>query len=129
MSIQVLLSVGFDADLLQLRAAVLQSAGYTVRTETNLAEAQRVFLAGDFDLIILCHSIPDDERWRFISDVRPLRFSIPILALTTQSAPEPSPELLASHDGPDALLRRVSDLLAPPKMMAQSAFASLRRRA
>jgi len=41
------------------RAKVLQQAGYTVESSLSFTTAIDKFLgAGDFDLVLLCHSIP-----------------------------------------------------------------------
>ena len=77
----VLLCVGLDPELLQLRRALLRSAGYRVQTESNPALTINLLMSGDFDLIILCHTISDDDRWRLISDIRSLRQSMPIVVL------------------------------------------------
>jgi DNA-binding NtrC family response regulator len=60
----VTLSVGRDPLLLQTRSQVLRSDGYTVSSTLSAEQALQQFKAGDFDIVILCHSIPARERER-----------------------------------------------------------------
>jgi DNA-binding response OmpR family regulator len=62
MALTVVLSVGLDPDLLRTRSLVLQSAGYMVVSAYSVKEAVDQFQAGDFDLVLLCQSIPTKER-------------------------------------------------------------------
>ena len=107
----VVLSVGLDPELLRLRSALLRSAGYIVQTETPSALTIEFLLDGDFDLIILCHTIPDDDRWRLISDVRSHRQAMPILALRANGQTLLNEGELHSLDGPEALLETVARML------------------
>ncbi|HEY6971030.1 MAG TPA: hypothetical protein VJA94_17600 [Candidatus Angelobacter sp.] len=70
MSGVVALAVGYDPVLLQTRTQVLKSAGYTVVAEQSLKRAIARFLEGDFDLVVLCHSISQDDRHRFADFIR-----------------------------------------------------------
>lgn len=54
----VILSVGNDEALLRSRNAVLRTAGYVVIEASSPRHAMAEFIGGDFDLVILCHSIP-----------------------------------------------------------------------
>ena len=57
MQIAVVLAVGFDSSLMRTRSLVLQSAGH--RRVSIIAQGGVArFQTGDFDLILLCHSIP-----------------------------------------------------------------------
>jgi len=62
MRTNVVLAVGFDLSLMRTRTLVLQSAGYIVESASSLKEAVDRFQAGDFDLVLLCHSIPMKDR-------------------------------------------------------------------
>jgi CheY-like chemotaxis protein len=62
MQIAVVLAVGFDWSLMRTRGLVLQSEGYIVESASSLKEAVDRFQAGDFDLVLLCHSIPMKDR-------------------------------------------------------------------
>lgn len=60
----LVLAVGRDSVLLETRSQVLQAAGYTVIPERSLKKAVARFREGDFDLVLLCHSIPAQDRER-----------------------------------------------------------------
>jgi CheY-like chemotaxis protein len=58
----LVLAIGHDPVLLETRSQVLQGAGYTVIPELSLKKAVARFREGDFDLVLLCHSIPAQDR-------------------------------------------------------------------
>jgi CheY-like chemotaxis protein len=58
----IILAVGKDSVLLETRSRVLRSDGYTVICTLSLQQALALFIAGDFDLVVLCHSIPTRQR-------------------------------------------------------------------
>jgi CheY-like chemotaxis protein len=70
MRTNVVLAVGFDLSLMRTRTLVLQSAGYIVESASTLKEAVDRFQAGDFDLVLLCHSIPMKDRDRLTCLIR-----------------------------------------------------------
>jgi CheY-like chemotaxis protein len=72
MPLTLVLTVGSDSSLLGSRSEVLKSAGYMVVSALSIREAVDRFQDGDFDLIILCHSIPTKDRERLIGLIRAL---------------------------------------------------------
>ena len=76
-----ILSAGRDRPLLFTRNRVLEEAGYSVTPATTAAESVERFFAGDFDLVILCHSIPLEERERIATLVSMHSPSTPVIAL------------------------------------------------
>src|SRR4051812_49841514 len=76
-----ILSAGRDRPLLFTRNRVLEEAGYSVTPATTAAETVERFFAGDFDLVILCHSIPLEERERIAKLVRMHSPSTPVIVL------------------------------------------------
>lgn len=77
----LILHVGRDLMLLHTRSIVLRSAGYIVECEYYVEDAVRRFLSADFDLVLLCHSLCDEERQRFIHRIRQHGSSTPVLAV------------------------------------------------
>jgi len=61
MSTAFILAVGQDNLLLNTRSSILRTAGYVVESVMSLTQALNQFLTGDFDLVLLCHSIPLQE--------------------------------------------------------------------
>jgi hypothetical protein len=76
-----ILSAGRDRPLLYTRNRVLEEAGYIVTATSTAAETVEKFFAGDFDLVILCHSIPLEERERIATLVSMHSPSTPVIAL------------------------------------------------
>jgi CheY-like chemotaxis protein len=60
----VILMVGRDRLLMKMRSQVLRGAGYTVEPSCSPLQAIDKFVTGDFDLVLLCHSIPAGDRER-----------------------------------------------------------------
>ena len=66
----VVLMVGQDRVLTETRSQVLRMAGYTVVPAFTLQQAMDEFVSGDFDLVLICHSIPEDARERLVDVLR-----------------------------------------------------------
>jgi DNA-binding response OmpR family regulator len=62
---------------------VLQSAGYTVVLEPSLKKAVTRFREGDFDLVLLCHSIPAKDRELLTQLLRQHTSRTPIVSVST----------------------------------------------
>jgi hypothetical protein len=81
MSRNAILSAGRDRPLLFTRNRVLEEAGYNVIATSTAADTVEKFFDGDFDLIILCHSIPLEERERIATLVHMHSPSTPVIVL------------------------------------------------
>ena len=64
MPLTLILSIGFDSPMLETRNLVLQSARYRVASALSIRKAVERFQASDFDLVILCYSVPRKDRER-----------------------------------------------------------------
>jgi CheY-like chemotaxis protein len=62
MPVTTVLTVGLDFQLLRSRTLLLRSAGCIVVPACSVKEAIEEFRHGDFDLVLLCHSIPMKDR-------------------------------------------------------------------
>jgi DNA-binding response OmpR family regulator len=69
--------------LLKTRGQVLQTAGYIVVLTHSLKDAMAKFLHGDFDLVILCHSLPVEERERLTYLIREQTTLTPIISISS----------------------------------------------
>jgi len=78
----LILAVGSDPVLLETRSQVLQAAGYTVIPERSLKKAVAIFREGDFDLVLLCHSIPAQDRERLTRLLREHTSRTPIVSVS-----------------------------------------------
>lgn len=81
MSRTTILCAGRDRPLLFTRTRVLEEAGYIVTATMTPAETTEAFFSGDFDIVVLCHSIPLQERERIATMVRMHSPSTPVIAL------------------------------------------------
>jgi CheY-like chemotaxis protein len=81
MALTLVLSVGLDPEILGTRNIVLQSAGYTVVRAFSLKAAVDCFQALDFDLVLLCQSIPAKEKERLTSWIRASGSRIPVVSI------------------------------------------------
>ena len=86
MSRTTILCAGRDRPLLFTRARVLEEAGYIVTPTSTSTETIETFFSGDFDIVILCHSIPLQERERVANMVRLHSPSTPVIALADMAS-------------------------------------------
>jgi len=109
----LVLHVGHDFMLLHTRSLVLRSAGYIVKCEYTVEDAIRHFLSADFDLVLLCHSLSEEERQRFIHRVRERGSSTPVLSvdLSCTSNTQGTADNPRIGNDPIALLKRLGETL------------------
>lgn len=84
----VILSVSHDPTLLSTRHMLLQSAGYIVESASSVERAIRSLRNGDFDLVVLCHSLPEEERARLMRGIRARGSSTPVVFVAAGSGPD-----------------------------------------
>jgi DNA-binding response OmpR family regulator len=77
----LVLSVGSDPRVLETRELLLRSAGYSVVTAISIKEAVFLFKDGNFDAIILCHTIPTRDCERLTGSIRATGSRIPIVCV------------------------------------------------
>src|SRR3954452_4909921 len=56
-----ILCYGNDDRLIETRGWVLESAGFLVKTTTEIADFERLLSSAEFDVIVLCHSLKPAE--------------------------------------------------------------------
>lgn len=108
-----ILSISYDRTLLTTRGMILSAAGYKVRSLLGLEAALAEAGLNEFDLVIIGHSIPLEERNKILRRLR--KFSrAPILALWRLGPEERLDEAdyqLEASQGPIALLDMVGRIL------------------
>jgi|SRR5579871_5802615 len=82
-----ILSVSYDALLLQTRQLLLQSRGYTVTSAEGYVDAIRKCRAGGYDLLIIGHSIPHTDKEAIMAETKQ-HCPAPVLALLRSNEPE-----------------------------------------
>ncbi|HZU31344.1 MAG TPA: hypothetical protein VFB79_09525 [Candidatus Angelobacter sp.] len=65
-----ILSVSYDVSLLATRKMLLEQKGYSVENALGFSKALALCRAGGFDLFILGHSIPYDDKLALIESFR-----------------------------------------------------------
>jgi CheY-like chemotaxis protein len=111
------LAVGQDPVLLETRSRVLRRAGYTVVPALSVEQALQHFIAGDFDIVILCHSIPVRGRERLTYAIRRHSPNTPVVVIAGRlSALDSFADATVDND-PETLLQQIPGLLhkAPEK--------------
>ncbi len=78
---RVILAVGCDSMIQTTRISVLQTGGYLVKSACSATEAFYRFCEDHFDLVVLCHSVPDPDRESLVRQLRLLGSSVPILCV------------------------------------------------
>jgi hypothetical protein len=107
------LIVGRDQMLMQTRGLILGTY-FHVETANRVSEAVTQFAKHSFDLVVLCHSLSDDEYSQMNSI---LELVEPQPKVLTLNFPEKSAERngtdysLSSLDGPYALLKKAAEIL------------------
>jgi CheY-like chemotaxis protein len=107
----LLLSAGRDPSLLKERNAKLLAAGFKVASATDSYEVVEKLLNGDFDLVLLCNSMAEQDRERLARIITTYTPSTPVVFIS--SAQEAERDL---GDGPvrccpEQLLATVTDSL------------------
>ena len=108
-----ILTISRDAKLQQLRTLVLEHGGYLVATALNDEYALSLIEgANSFDLVFLCHSVPESSRVSLVTRIRELKPGLPILVLYNGYDPTNAKVdgSLHSLDTPESMLDMVAFL-------------------
>ena|SRR5579859_1439726 len=79
----VILMIGRDRVLVETRTQVLRTAGFSVVQAYTPRQAIDEFVRGDFDLVLLCHSIPSDDREQLVGILREHTSRTPIVSVAS----------------------------------------------
>lgn len=113
---QRILSVSYDSTLARTREMIFSAAGFQVATYMDGEDAVQACRQHSFDLIVIGHSIPLNERRNLLAEVRGL-CQTPILALLRHGEP-PLPGadfVFDASQSPVQLLETVMNILSPKK--------------
>src|SRR5580765_1701516 len=81
-----ILSLGYDHRLMPLRSMMLQQAGYEVAEIYSWGEALRRSKSEIFNLILICHTVPLDQREELVASIYSVRQHFPVLCLADEPA-------------------------------------------
>ena len=76
------LSVGYDRNLMLSRSLLLRNSGYEVTEAYSRHLAMAMVRSEGFDLLLICHTVSDNEKRALISAVRKQLLLIPILCMS-----------------------------------------------
>ncbi len=107
-----ILSVARDTELLRLRSAILRQAGYTVIEVSDPHVAISAFLSNAPDLVLLCHTLPSDQKSALIHNIHAFNPRVPILSLDAEHSNIEADVVISSMDGPKIMLASVAQLLS-----------------
>lgn len=106
-----ILSVSYDASLLSTREMLLKRRGYQVTSALGFTTALEACKASCFDLFILGHSIPQNDKMHLVTAFR-AKCGAPILALQRYGEPAlPGADAHAYPDDVETLLTTVQTVL------------------
>ncbi len=111
MATTVVLAVCLDPTLPGTQESVLRSAGYFFIPANSIKEAIRHFKAGDFDLVLLGHEIPKENRERLIFLIRATGSHVPVACIAGSSGHRDAFADATFEPNPCQLLDRMGDLL------------------
>jgi DNA-binding response OmpR family regulator len=113
----IALAVGREPLLLETRGQILRNAEYTVVSALSVEQALQSFASGDFDIVILCHSIPMRDRERLTYAIHRHNPNTPVVVVTARfSAMDSFADAMIENE-PEILLQEIPRLLqkAPEK--------------
>lgn len=107
-----ILIISYDPLLLESRRLLLEQAGFIVTSVLGFVEAVTACeQAGNFDLVVIGHSIPQSEKEEFLALIKKTS-SPPVLSIALSIDPplEAADLYVDSQDGPQALLDAVKSI-------------------
>jgi len=107
----IVLAVGFEPSLMTARMLVLQSAGYVIVRGSSLKETVDHLHSGDFDLVLLCHSVPATDRERLTSLIRASGSRIPIVSIAGRLGECDAFANATLEDGPNKFLAGIREVI------------------
>lgn len=116
MSGESILYIHYDPELADIRQQVVNRLGYEVTSALGSASARQLAKTRHFDLVIIGHAAPEEERRRMANWLKANLPGVPVLAL----CPDPFQtvdygDYQADAHNPDAWLAMVEEALARKK--------------
>jgi DNA-binding response OmpR family regulator len=119
MALTVVLAVCVDSTTLAIHESVWKSAGYIVTTAESIREAIERFKAGDFDLVLMGHSIAPENRERLTFLIRASGSRVPVASIGRAVGDYDTFTDATFGDDPNELLLGMGELMAKSaKMLA-----------
>ena len=111
MSSTLILAVGQDSAILNSRSSVLRTAGYAVELSMSVKQAIERFRERHFDLVVLCHSLPLEDRLILVKLIRASGSQVPVLTVSPADFGSEDLENPTVGSHPSELLDGVEEVL------------------
>lgn len=98
---------------------VLRSAGYFVESSNSIKDAIQRFEAGDYDLVLLCHTISERDRLKLTDLIKDFGSATPVVILATSNALPKCDIALTAQNEPSALLGRLDEVLRSARIQSK----------
>jgi DNA-binding response OmpR family regulator len=109
-----ILSISYDEMLLRTRDLLLSDAGHVVTSAFGYHEGIDQSAAGDFDMVIIGHSIPHKDKLDFIAKFRESNPQAAVIALTRAGEPKVHEvDYYVNPGDPEELLRSIAWIINP----------------
>ena len=119
------LSAGRDANALRFRSAFLRDKGYDVVTAGDSPELINKLFNGDFDLVLLCDSLREEERRRATGLIKLYTPSTPVILISSIEGRQYAYGDLTVPNSPAAILASIEMAAAiPPRSRARASSAA-----
>jgi hypothetical protein len=120
MSLKVVLAIGVDSSLLDIQSSAWKTSGYIVTFAWSIKEAITHFRYGDFDLVLLGHSLPAESRERLTFLIRASGSQVPVACIAESSRGCDGFADSILNGGPTQILEEIEALMAGRARTASS---------
>jgi CheY-like chemotaxis protein len=120
MSLKVVLAIGVDSSRLEIQSSAWKSSGYIVTFAWSIKDAITHFSYGDFDLVLLGHSLPVESRERLTSLIRASGSRVPVVYIADSSHACDRFADATVKGEPTNILQEIEELLASRASMPAS---------
>ena len=108
------LMLGSIRELALYRAEVLQQHGFHVHIATNRDQGMDLIHAGNYDVVVVSYTLPDQVVREFADEMREYCPECPVIAISNAHRPDPiirPDQMILADEGPAALLSALRHVL------------------
>jgi len=109
-----ILSISYDEVLLSTRQLLLENVGHRVTSALGLGQALKLCRTEKFDLVIIGHSIPEQDKERIIQAVREMRQTPVLVLLKFSERAHKSANYNHELHSPEQFVEAVKTILSEP---------------
>jgi DNA-binding response OmpR family regulator len=105
------LSISYDDAILKTRQLILEQAGFEIVSAWGFSNAMEYCEKGDFDVVLIGHSLPPDDKTALVKVLR-RHCDRPVISVrrSGQHTKHPAADYsIAADDGPEALVKVVKE--------------------